>query len=219
MCVYGGKKKSDTDKGIRKEYLKILLGLGLGSGLGLGLLSLLDSSLLSSLGLGLLSLTSQGSKGVVSLPGTLQVTLSRLSKDVDLSPFGLQSVLDREDRLNDKGTDNAKLEVQEDHEGKTDESLLLGLGVLFEVIVHVGGGDELGLLARHGLGLVKVLEDGGVLLGLDPALDQVREADDESLGGDVGAENDLLCLCVLKVQTVGDLHRAHHDGHVHDLCG
>lgn len=125
---------------------------------------------------------------------------------MDLGELGLESVLDGEDGLDDEGADDAELEVQEDHQTKTDHGLLLSLGVLLEVVGHVRGGDELGLLAGHGLGLIHVLEHGGVLLALDTALNDVGDGQNEELCADVASEDDLLGLCVLKVQTVGDLH-------------
>ncbi|KAI3487496.1 hypothetical protein L1887_48600 [Cichorium endivia] len=174
-----------------------------------GTLGLLDGSLV-----GLRTgLTGGTEKTRGSLEGALEIAGGGLAPDPELGHVGLERVLEREDGLDDERVGVAEVEVHEADHGAAHEDAARGLGDLGEVVVAVGGGDELAGLLRHGVLGVDVLDDGKVVGLLDADRAVVVHGEAEELHGDVAGTRvgDVLGL-VVKGDALGDLHGAKHEG-------
>lgn len=108
------------------------------------LLRVLDRGLVA-LGLAL------GHEAAAGLEGARQVAGGRLAEHVDLDQVGLEGTLEGDDRLDEERVGVLEVQVHHTHHAYTHQLAADQLAQLGLVVVHVGGGHGLGLLASaHG---------------------------------------------------------------------
>jgi len=96
------------------------------------------------------------------LPGSCQITCSRLSEEMDLDEVTLESALERDNGLDEQRIGVLEINVHHTHHANAHELGLEKLAQFLEIVGFDGGGDELGLFARaHGRRL-DVLDDGHI---------------------------------------------------------
>lgn len=197
-----------------------------------GLLGELDALLvgLDVAGVGAAHHATEATSG---LPGTLELANSGSAEEVDLDEVALESALEGDDGLDEKGVGVVEVKVHDTHHADTHELGLEQTAQLLLVVGVDGGGDNLGLLGAAHRGGLDVLHDGHVcgrnhvsciflsqkitrflrtLLLVDLELDVEVDAGDEHVADDVESAHGVKDGRVLEGDLLADLHH-HKDDH------